>query len=55
MYGNYQINPKGLERTMPKIHTRTGIVPVPTSQTGKPYDTWGFRQSTQESLGSLMA
>lgn len=39
---------------MSKIHTRTGIVPVPTSQTGKAYDTWGFRQGTQESLGSLV-
>lgn len=43
MQGNCQDNPKGLERTMPKIYTRTGIGPVPTSQTGKPYDTWGFR------------
>lgn len=33
---------------MPDIHIRLGILPVPTSQTGK-HDSWGIRQNTQKS------
>lgn len=40
---------KGLEGIVPHIHTRPGITPVPISQIGKPRNSLGIGNGTQES------
>ena len=46
-------HPRGIEATVPQTHTKLGTMPIPASQTGKTYNSWGIEQSINKRLASV--
>ena len=40
--------------TVSKVHTRPGMVCIPTNQSGKPHKMWGFKLIPQKSIASVV-
>lgn len=45
--------PRKIRESNIQTHVRLRIVPVLTSQTGKPHSSWGIRQSTKQGLTAV--